>query len=149
MDDAPGPPLPSTTDELARHGWHMIAEALTRSVTELTLVTHWFASPEDDSVQTDEHFGDNARTATFLQVVVPTLARELGAHGWVVGTAWDLDAATPLMVMCCAISGQRPLLQARALARLPDARTAPWWQLGAEHLELPVELARIAATLPA
>jgi hypothetical protein len=148
MDLDPGPLPPATLGELARHGWIMIAKALTRATTEDALVAHWFLTPDDASVHIDDQFGGNDRTATFLRVVVPTLADQLDASSLWVAAPWDLETTKPLMALLVGIRGQQPMLEARAVSRHPDPTAGPpWWVVDNIPLEPPAELAELAAKM--
>jgi hypothetical protein len=138
---------PETLPELTAYGWRIVRERLAVAPSELTLVTHWFVTPEDSAVHGDEHFGSDARTARFLGVVVPTLADQLGASLVSVAVPWGLGGETPLLVLVSALPGEAARIEARLLRRVTGAVTAPWWTLGEEQVAPPDELAEIAAQL--
>lgn len=145
MDQDPGSAQPATLAELARHGWQIIANALTAAESENALIAHWFLTPDDSSVHMDPHFGDDDRTAKFLRVVVPTLADQLGASMLWVAVPWGIDTDAPLMVLLSAFRGQRPMIEGRRLTRSQEAGGGPpWWSVESEPAELPEELLALA-----
>jgi hypothetical protein len=111
------------------------------------LVTHWFVTPDDASVNADAHFGSDARTERFLGVVVPTLIDQLEASLVSVSLPWGLDSTSPLLVLVSILPGEPAMIEARALERAVGARTAPWWTLGERRKAPPAELSEIAAHL--
>ena len=126
--------------------WEIVSAALADAATEHQLVVHWFHTPEDSSVNIDEHFGANERTAKFLRVVVPTLADQLAAARFWVAVPWDLDTAAPLMVLLSANERQQPTIEAREIRRAADPGP-PWWRLGRGRVDPPRELQEIAARM--
>jgi hypothetical protein len=167
---------PASTDpsELIRFGWRIAEATLAAAGSELTLVTHWFQTGHDDSVNADEHFGSNARTLRFLGVALPTLIDQLGASSAVVAVPWDVEAAaagptveaapvhlsvestaTSLRIETPAASltvvaigaGAAPRVETRALTRLAAAAGPPFWRLEPGPAEPPAQLARTASRL--
>src|ERR1700753_4284647 len=91
--------VPETLEGLTARGWELAERQLAGARGEFALVTHWFVTPEDSSVNSDEHFGSDARTARFLGVVVPTLIRQLDASLVSVSVPWALEGTAPLLVL--------------------------------------------------
>jgi hypothetical protein len=134
--------------ELAAHGWRLVEEALAGAASDRALVTHWFVTPDDSSVHTDEHFGSNERTVTFVGVVVPTLADQLDASVVVVAVPWNRDGRPSLLVLVAALRGQPAAVEARALTPSVAVRDGlPWWSLGTEPVEVPPALLNAVAHL--
>jgi hypothetical protein len=138
---------PEDIDQLNARGWAAVERNLETAASELALVTHWFVTPEDDSVHSDQHLGSDERTLTFLRVVVPTLAQQLSASIVSVAVPWNLDGGAPLMALVSAVGGEVPRIEARALIRSNRSPGPPWWRLGEDLVVVPVELADVAAGL--
>ena len=136
----------SVSSSISDPRWEIVSAALGDAATEHQLVVHWFDTPEDSSVNVDEHFGANERTAKFLRVVVPTLADQLAASGFWVAVPWDLDRSSPLMVLLSSPEGRQPTIEAREVRRAPDPGP-PWWRLGRGPVDPPRELQEIAARM--
>jgi hypothetical protein len=139
--------VPDTLAALTARGWELAVEQLTNAEDELALVTHWFRTPGDASVNADAHFGSDARTARFLAVVVPTLIEHLEASLVSISAPWGLDGAAPRLVLVSLLPDAPATVEARMLQRVAGATTAPWWQLGQARVAPPAELLEIAARL--
>ena len=139
--------FPATPEELRAHGWQLVEAAIAAAPSASELIIHWFATPQDANVHSDEHFADDARTLKFLSLVVPTLADQLEASMLAVGVPWDLSGARPLMVLLTAIRGEPASFEARELKRLDVRGKPPWWLLGDERLAVPAELAELASRI--
>jgi hypothetical protein len=133
--------------ELVSFGWEIAGATLATAESELTLVTHWFETGEDDSVNADDHFGSNERTLRFLGVVLPTLIDQLGARMAVVAVPFDLDDASPSLSVIALASGGPAALATRPLTRLPAESGPPFWRLEPELRDPPPQLTRVAGAL--
>ncbi len=128
----------------------MAQDTLARAESEHTLVTHWFLTPEDASVNADPHFGSDARTVRFLGVAFPTLVDQLGASAAVVVLPWGLTGGEPSLTVVAVRAGEPARVQTRRLTRLGDENGAPgppFWRLESAPVAPPSELAAVAARL--
>ncbi len=132
--------FPTTLQELGEHGWRLAAASLARAASDTALVMHWFVTPDDADVHSDEHFGSNDRTRTFIRVVVPTLAEQLDASLLTVAVAWEIDDRPALLVLVSAIRGQPAAIEAREITPRPGATLPPFWELATEAATPPPEL---------
>jgi len=140
---------PESAAELIARGWELAAETLAHARSERELVTHWFITPEDSNVNTDEHFGSNERTVTFVRVVLPTLAGQLEASHVLAAVPWDVDDRPALLVLIAALRGQDAVIEARAINRIESVENAapPWWSVAPETADAPAELIEEVALL--
>jgi hypothetical protein len=140
--------IPQTAAELTAYGWDLATAALARAESDRVLVTHWFHTAEDSSVNTDEHFGSNSRTTNFVHLVLPTLADQLDASHLVAAVPWDAQGEPALLVLVAWIRGESAMVDARALSRRPAGEVnPPWWALAAEATAPPSELVQAARSL--
>jgi hypothetical protein len=123
-----------------------MAEATLASAdSERRLVTHWFLTGEDDSVNSDDHFGSDERTLRFLGMALPTLIDQLGATLAVVALPWDLEGGSPTLTVIAVTAGAATAVQARALRRLQDQSGPPFWRLSSDVVEAPARLVAVAS----
>jgi hypothetical protein len=139
--------VPDTLSTLTARGWELAEDQLMAASDELILVTHWFVTPDDASVNADAHFGSDTRTERFFAVVVPTLIDQLEASLVSISVPWGLDSAAPRLVLVSLLPDAPPIVEARTLKRLVGAQTAPWWQLATERVAPPAELSAVTARL--
>lgn len=138
---------PSSASEVEPY-WEFVSAALRDAAGERQLVVHWFQTPDDASVNLDEHFGGNERTAKYLRVVVPTLADQLDAQSLWTAVPWELDGRLSQMVLVVARGGQPTVIEARALTPVRAASpTPPWWDLGPDLVAPPKALVEIATQM--
>lgn len=139
---------PSTVAELTRRGWRMAERTLASAATERTLVSHWFVTPDDDSIHTDEELGGDERTLTFLRVVIPTLAEQLAASIVAVAVPWNLGSVDghPLLVLVALIHDQPAEAQARRLIGVAGTGP-PWWSLSEDLMAIPRALGDVTGRL--
>jgi hypothetical protein len=140
---------PETIEELIAHGWELAADTLAHAQSERELVTHWFITPEDSAVNSDEHFGSNERTVTFVRLVLPTLADQLDASHMLTAVPWDVDDQPALLVLIAALHGEDAVIEARPITRVERNENAapPWWSMAPETADPPVELIEEVALL--
>jgi hypothetical protein len=143
--------LPRRAEDLIGFGWDIAELSLSRAEHELRLVTHWFLTADDDSVNVDDHFGSEERTLRFLGVALPTLIEQLDAEAAVVVLPWGLDGPQPSLTVVGVGFGEPGQFDTRALTRLAAAAGdgPPFWRLESERLETPSQLAAVAAGLVA
>jgi hypothetical protein len=141
--------LPERAGDLVGFGWEIAELSLARAESELRLVTHWFLTPEDDSVNADDHFGSDERTLRFLGVALPTLIDQLDAEAAVVVLPWGLDGSAPTLTVIGVGFGEPARVETRALTRLTAAAGdgPPYWRLGSDRLKPPADLAAVASGL--
>jgi hypothetical protein len=140
---------PENVAELIARGWELAADTLAHARSERELVTHWFITPEDSSVHTDEHFGNNERTVKFVRVVMPTLADQLEASHVLAAVPWDVADQPTLIVVIAALRGQDAVIEARPITRVESVENAapPWWSVAPETADPPIELIEEVALL--
>ena len=134
--------------ELITRGWAMAATTLATAASERTLVTHWFRTGSDDSVNADEHFGSNERTLRFVAVALPTLLQQLAASAAIVVVPWDLEHDEPTLSVLAITAGMPTAIATRAITHL-GASAAPFWRLEPVERRPPAQLAAIASALSA
>jgi hypothetical protein len=137
---------PASVEELIARGWQLVADRLAHARSERELVTHWFITPEDSSVNTDEHFGSNERTVTFVRVVLPTLADQLDASHVLAAVPWDFEDQPALLVVIAALRGQEAVIEARPITRVENTES-PWWSVAEQTADPPTELIEEVALL--
>ena len=138
-----GPSSARSAEELIGFGWEIAESTLVRAASELTLVTHWFQTGEDDSVNADDHFGSDERTLRFVTVALPTLIDQLNASMAVVAVPWELDGVAPSLSVVAVVLGQPAGLATRTLTRTGTGPEPPFWRLEPDAREPPAQLARV------
>jgi hypothetical protein len=133
--------------ELIRFGWQVAEATLAVADSELRLVTHWFQTGQDDSVNADDHFGSDERTLRFLGVALPTLVDQLGASAAVVAVPWEISTLAASLTVVALAPGAATRIETRALTRLDGEPGAPFWRLEPGPARAPAQLAATASRL--
>jgi hypothetical protein len=144
-----GPTSAHSAAELIDFGWEIAESTLATAASELTLVTHWFQTGEDDSVNADDHFGSDERTLRFLTVALPTLIDQLNASMAVVAVPWELESPAVSLSVLAIVPGAPAVLATRTLTRLEAGVGGPFWRLEPGPRTSPAQLALVASALVA
>ncbi|HET9074686.1 MAG TPA: hypothetical protein VFN48_08920 [Solirubrobacteraceae bacterium] len=134
-------------EDLLSRGWVMAEATLAGAASAEVLVTHWFRAPGDDSVNADAHFGSDERTLRFLAVALPTLVDQLAATHAIVAVPWGLQTEAASLTVVALASGVPAQVASRGLLRVPAARVAPFWTLGAGTLAVPAQITAVVDRL--
>jgi hypothetical protein len=137
-------------DGLLAFGWRSAQTTLAEADSERRLVTHWFRTGVDDSVNSDDHFGSNERTLRFLGVALPTLINQLGATAAAVALPWDVsEGSAPSLTVVVLRAATNPAFETRGLTRLTagPGPGPPYWRLETDRINSPAQLAATATGL--